>query len=438
MKKFIVLLAFLPITLLAKDKVPAWMTSRVSDTAYIGVGSCAVNDPDRQEKAQMNALNDLARQISVLIETNSFLSRTETDIVREEYAQTITLSSKELLEGYAQAGSYTDTKNGIYYVCYQLDKMLYRLNKEKKSNEIADKGYSYLFLAEQAVQRGELMRSVTYYEKGLQEVEPWLFLDLRMLTADTEINVPVELYKGYVSVFDGMQLTVTPEQLQWSKDNRQVKVTVSRQGQAVPNIPVQAQFIAGTGIITEETQTSSNGTASFLISSVSAKNQAAQVRFTISPVVSKELGYAYRRMLSRQTWPEAVLTVETAAETRIAYLNATQDDLPAAYKQVGTLLGNHHFDLSPDPDEADIFIDWECTVDYAGIVAGEIQNLNESYVSLRMRFYDNKTQKLLTTYNVSNLRVLTPEKNSVEQTMAQCSRELMKRVMRELPKYLNF
>ena len=37
---------------------------------------------------------------------------------------------------------------------------------------------------------------------------------------------------------------------------------------------------------------------------------------------------------------------------------------------------------------------------------------------------------------MQQLRVLSPEKNSVEQTMAQCTRELMKRVQKELPNKL--
>ena len=53
-----------------------------------------------------------------------------------------------------------------------------------------------------------------------------------------------------------------------------------------------------------------------------------------------------------------------------------------------------------------------------------------------MKFYDNKNQQLLYTYDVQQLRVLSPEKNSIEQTMAQCTRELMKRVQKELPKKL--
>ena len=444
MRKLFLALALLPIVLFAKDKnpMPDWMISRASETAYIGVGSCSMSEPNWQTVAEQNALNNLVQQISAVVETSSFLSVVNIDSsVEEMFKQDITTKAKDLVEGHEHLGGYNDKQSNTYYVCYKLDKQVYRRNREKKEREISSKAFSFLQQAQQASQRGELMRSLTYYEKGLQEVEPWLFLDLRMNNAGTQVNVPVELYNGYVSAFDGIRLSLSPDRLQLNEGGRQnqtITVTASRQQALMPNFPIQAKFIVGSGIISEEAKTNSEGAASFLLSSVTGKDNLSQVRFTVSPMVNKQLSPAYRKLLSTQTWPETVLTIETAAKPRIAYLHAAKDELPSAYKQIGAILGNNHFTLTPDPDAAEIFVDWQCTVEYAGVVPGEIQNLNECYVSLLMRFYDNKTQNLLSTYNIEQLRVLTPEKNSIEQTMAQCTRELMKRVRKELPKKLNF
>ena len=78
-------------------------------------------------------------------------------------------------------------------------------------------------------------------------------------------------------------------------------------------------------------------------------------------------------------------------------------------KQLTAILGNNHFTITPDPDEAEIFIEVKNTVDYVGVVTGEIYNLNESHVNLHMKFYDNNTQQLLYTYDIQQLRVLSPE-----------------------------
>lgn len=441
MRKLLFILALLPAVLLAKEKIPEWMISRTSETAYMGIGSCSTDQPNWQTEAERYALLDLIQQISVLVESNSFLSVVSVNAtVQEMFKMDIAVRAKELVEGHEQVGGYTDKKAKTYYVCYKLDKQVYRRNREKKEQEISSKAYSYLQQAQQALQHGELMRSLTYYEKGLQEVEPWLFLDLRLRNSDNPINVPVELYNGYVSALDGIQLSVSPDRLQLSegKQNQTIRVTASRQEVGLPNFPIQAKFIAGNGEITAESKTGSDGVASFLLSSVTGKDEPAQIRFKVSPLVNRQISSAYRKLLSTQTWPEVTLTIETSSQVRMAYLHASKDELPSAYKQIGAILGNNHFTLTPDPEAAEIFVDWDCSVEYAGTVNGEIQNLNECYVSLLMRFYDNKTQNLLLTYNIEQLRVLTPEKNSIEQTMAQCTRELMKRVKRELPKKLNF
>ena len=441
MRKIIVLLvSFLPL-LASAAKVPDWMSNRSSQTAYLGVGSCNMADANYQNVAEQRALSDLTKQISVLVETQSFLAGLEKDQeTHEMFVQATSESAKNLLEGHEMVGSYTDKKNNTYFVCYQLDKQVYRLNKMKKEQEVAERGYSYLERAEQALNEGLLMRALTFYEQGLQEVEPWLFLDLRLHSIGREIDVPAALYAGYLSAFDGISLTATPEHLELfpGKQNTTVKVQALRRQVPLSNFPLQAAFTDGSGVISPNAKTDEEGVASFLLTSVSGKEALSQVRFSLSSQVGKSLSPAYRRLLSTQNWPEATLRIQTDAKPRIAYLQASKNDLPAAYRQIGTLLNNNHFDLTPDIDAAEIFIDLQCEVEYAGTVTGEIQNLNECYVTLFMRFYDNNTQTLLMSYNVEQLRVLTPEKSSYEQTLAQCTRELMKRVNRELPKKLSF
>lgn len=110
-------------------------------------------------------------------------------------------------------------------------------------------------------------------------------------------------------------------------------------------------------------------------------------------------------------------------------------DLPMQ-PQLGALLTRNHFVQTTFEEDAQILVRAVNSVEYAGVIQGELYNLNESYVNLELTFYDNATQQLLYTYSVQQLRVLTQEKNSIEQTMAQCSRELFKRVQKELPKQL--
>lgn len=442
MKRSMLLLSLFISTIIcfAKDpKEPTWLTKRDSEHAYIGVGSASMNTSEWEQKSRENALAALAQQISVIIETNSFLATIEVNYSNKEYfEQNTKISTQNLLEGYELVGTYKDKKTNTFFVCYQLDKQTYLYNKQKKEKEIAHAGYSFLAEAQKALNDGDLFRSRTYYEKGLTVVEPWLFLDLRLTHEGKKIDVPNALYKGYVSLFDGLQLIVEPQIIKINEETTgtDIRVHLTRYGANVSNMPIVASFREGNGIISEKSKTDNTGVASFRLTTVNGKENVAFIKFALAQEVLNGLGISYRKYLSTQNWPEASCRVEVESSVKTAYLHNAGCDLSTLIKQLTVLLGNNHFTLTPDPDEAEIFIDVKNTVDYAGVVPGEIYNLNESYVNLHMKFYDNKNQQLLYTYDVQQLRVLSPEKNSVEQTMAQCTRELMKRVQKELPKKL--
>ena len=439
MKRLLLLFFSVMIAIACFSKEPAWLTNRANETAYMGVGSASMSMPLWEQKAEENALANLAQQISITIETNSFLATVEINNSDKEYfEQNTKISTKNLLEGYELVGTYQDKKTNTFFICYQLDKQTYLYNKQKKEREIANVGYGFLAEAQKALNDGDLFRSRTYYEKGLAVIEPWLFLDLRLTLEGQTIDVPNALYKGYISVFDGLQLVVEPQTIKISEETTgtDIRVHLTRYGVNVTDMPIVASFREGNGIISEKSKTDNTGVASFRLTAVNGKESVALIKFALAKEVLNGLGVSYRKFLSIQNWPEASCRIEVESSVKTAYLHNSGCDLSTLLKQLTALLGNNHFILTPDPDEAEIFIDVKNTVDYAGVVAGEIYNLNESYVNLHMKFYDNKNQQLLYTYDVQQLRVLSPEKNSVEQTMAQCTRELMKRVQKELPKKL--
>lgn len=441
MKRIILFLPLLIASLTGMAKEPSWLTDRTSGTAYIGVGSATMDKQGWEQMAEQSALGDLARQISVLIESNSFLATMELNKADQEFfAQATQASAKNLLEGYELVGTYKDKKANTCFVCYQLDKETYQRNKAKKEKEIADAGYGYLKEAQNALDNGDLFRSLTFYEKGLEVVEPWLFLDLRATYGGQRIDVPNALYSGYLSAFDGLELMVEPAAMTLADGpvGEDIKVRLTRRGTKVVNMPVVASFIEGSGVISDTRRTDGEGVASFRLTAITGKERVAQIRFALSNEVQKGLSAGYKRLMSIQTWPEAICRIEKENKAKIAYLHNAGCDLDRLIPQLTALLGNNHFTITPDPDEAEIFVEVRNSVDYAGVVPGEIYNLNESYVNLQMKFYDNGTQHLLYTYSVEQLRVLSPEKNTVDQTMAQCMRELMKRVQKELPKKLTF
>ena len=72
-----------------------------------------------------------------------------------------------------------------------------------------------------------------------------------------------------------------------------------------------------------------------------------------------------------------------------------------------------------------------------GEVVTGTYNLNTCYCTLIIKIYNNQTQEFLMEYSLNNVKVLSPEHNSVEETISMCIREVMKRAKRELPNKLN-
>ena len=66
------------VTLLGQ--APQWVTRRpLSETKYFGIGMAPVSDPDHRNIAVANAMLDIASQISVNIESTSFMQTLDVD-----------------------------------------------------------------------------------------------------------------------------------------------------------------------------------------------------------------------------------------------------------------------------------------------------------------------------------------------------------------------
>ncbi len=417
---------------------PKWLSSHESSaTEYYGVGMASMSSGNYMEKASENALIDIARQIMVKVQNETFLSMVETNNqIKETLAQKTQMEVLNFLTGQELVGQYADKKAEVYYVCYKLDKAAYNAAVRAKSDEIASIGYDCLRQGDEALKRGELQRAYSMYSHGLDVVEPWLFLPLRDRN-DPNLHIPTMLYQRSISIYDGLSLTVTPSQLDvvsFAPLSQDIRVQVLRQGTPVANMPVRATFAVGTGELTAEAKTDANGIAHFLLSKVTGKETAQICRFQLSQVAEREITGILAKNVSVQTLPQTELKLSVLPQQVKAYIHVSTDDLPALKKQIEAMFANNHFNMVADPDDADVFIDLRTVLDLGGTVKGEIYDLNECLVSVQINFYDYHTNQQLSSYNLSQLRVLCNQQNTMEQTLAQCTREAMKRVKRELPR----
>ena len=130
-----------------------------------------------------------------------------------------------------------------------------------------------------------------------------------------------------------------------------------------------------------------------------------------------------------------MLTIQVKAQEMKAFLYAKENMLPTCMNQISSILANEHMTAVTDRSAATIFVQISTIYRYQGIVKGDLGDLSEYSATLRVNITDNKDRVLL-AYPVEDIRVLVEKSANQSQVQSQCTKELMKRVRRELPNKL--
>lgn len=432
LKMLFVLLEFVPLW----AQTPRWVTNHpVSEQEYIGIGMAPLSDADYMKKATQNALADIASQISIKLENNSFLHTVDVDgKARDMFEDKIQSSMAAWLEGQELKETYQSDDN--YYVCYSLDKKVYARNSESRRKQVVQIGLDYLQKGREAESMMNLAQAVQLYGKGLEAVEPWVFMNL----VSDGMNVPTELYHAFVNVFSNMTITTNVVQVEgeaFKAISIPLAGCLSKNGDVVPNVRLKASFVTGGGAVSEPIETDHTGTAEFYVTNITSKEGVQDLRISIDDSFMQALPDSYRQLLQNQVWPSAKVTVllKSVPVTAYLYIN-DENDLEGIEKRISSLLTNNHFTMSEDSDASQIFIDLTTKMELGSVVTGGMYDLNTCYCTFILKFYNNKTEQLLLDYSVNQVKVLSPVHKSAEETIAMCIREVMKRVNRELPNRL--
>ena len=438
MKKLLFSICLMAFAVTLLGQAPQWVTRRpLSETKYFGIGMAPVSDPDHRNIAVANAMLDIASQISVNIESTSFMQTLDVDgrskELFEEKVQSrmaANISGQELKDSYL-SGSH-------YYVLYELDKRKYEKFIDNQRKRGVELGLDYYAKGKAAEASNDILGAVRLYARGLESIEQYIYLDLQAKYEGRQIDLPTELYNACISAFSGMELVqnVTELNVEAFKPNPDpLAVCLSKGGNVIPNVPMTASFTTGDGVLTAAMKTDVTGTAVFYVTNVTSKLAVQTVEVRIDDSFIEELPDSYRALLGAKVWPAATFTLVLVSPDYTAYYAVEKNDLEGCDKQVRAILANNNFDLSSD-SSADFYIVVSTIFSEGGKVQGDLYEMTECFASMNMRVFDNKTRAELFNYNVPQIRVLAPANNSVQQKKAMCVREIMKRVNVQLPQAL--
>lgn len=438
MKKILLSLCLAAIAAGLYAQEPQWVSRRpVAEGKYLGIGMAPLSDPDCRNKAVSNAMMDIASQISVSIETSSFMQTLDVDgRSKELFEEKVKSKMAANIQGQELKDSYQSATH--YYVYYELDKKKYEKHVAAQKKKGTELGLDYYSKGQAAEASHSYANAVKLYAKGLEAIEPYLYLDLAAQYEGRKIDLPTELYNACIGVFSGLELVqnVTEVGVEAFKPcGEPLAVCLSKAGQVIPNVTLKASFTAGDGVTTPETKTDYTGTAVFYVTNVTSKLPVQTVEVRIDESFIEDVPASYRELIDTSAWPGATFTLVLLSSNYTAYYMVEKNDIESCDRQVRAILVNNNFDLTEDTS-ANLFITLSTTFDVGGTVAGELYDMNECYAGLTLKIYDNLNQKELLNYNVPQVRVLVPVTKSEQQTMAMCARELMKRVNVQLPQTL--
>ncbi len=431
-----VLLAF-TLFVSAQDK-PDWLKQRpVTGLNYVGIGMASKNGTDYVQKAKQKALSDLVSEIKVEVQSSSLLNTIEDHgQVRSRFEEAIRLSAKEEIQGYRMIGVWEDENE--YWVYYELNKYDYDDFLKARREKAVKEGFGYWYKGQVALQEGHLQSAAELFTKGLEVIQPAINQDLSCSYEEKVINVGQELYASLMGLFDGMAITTSVGKIEaeaFRSVEPDLAACLSKNGVALANMKLKVTFVSGSGDLSQPTLTDQTGTSMFRINNITSKQSNQQVRIALDTDFLKNLQqgiYAslYSKLLSEA--PEVMIDIVLKNAKVAAYVEMKDNHIQPLEQTVKSILATNYFDVVADASMADVTVTLSTEFFPGQPVKGELYNMVECFSSMSLQLVDNRTGRGLLDYSVSRLRTLVPSAKSVAQAKQMATRELMKRVQREL------
>lgn len=434
-----ILLALL-FTVEANAQTPKWIKERpISETEYIGIGSASLDESDYMNIAKQNAFADIASQIATKVDATAFMQTVDVDGKSKQlFEEKITNTMCAWLEGIEIVDTYKDKNK--YYVYCTLNRESYKKNADARRDEAISKGKDYFLKGRAAQDEMNLNQAMLLYGKGLEAVEPWLFMNLSTMVDGVKVDIAAELYNAYISVFSGMAITTNVTNIEveaFKAVTSPIAACLSKGGEVVPNVKLSARFISGEGTLTAPIETDYNGTSEFYIKNITSNNKVQEIEIAIDKSFIEAMPESYRKLYVENNLPVAKVTITLAQGTTKAYLYVdSKNDIKGIENEVKKIISADHFTLTEDVNGANFFIELKSSIEQGDVVSTGASNLDSNYCSLTLKIYNNSTQDVILEYSIDNIKVLVPSNKSKTAAVQMCLKEVTKRMKRELPKKL--
>jgi hypothetical protein len=218
-----------------QEPQPEWVGQRPRNPSYyIGIGSASkLSQPlDYQAIAKKNALNDLATEIRVRVQGETFLNALEVNKnFSEEFISTIATTTDESIENYEIAGQWEDKNE--FWVYYRLNKSEYARLKAEKKNQALSSANDFYQKGLEAETRANIPAAIDLYLRGLFALKNYWNEVNEFNLEGQKVYLDNELYASLRRVITGLTIVPGGERIVLSSENNymsQFPVMVTYEG----------------------------------------------------------------------------------------------------------------------------------------------------------------------------------------------------------------
>ncbi len=227
---------------------PKWVAQRpITNMFYVGIARIEkANYPQNfRESAKKMALNDLASEISVTIESSSIVSSYENNSGFEsEYSRYIEMEMRNELQGHTMVGEYETDK--MYMVYYHLSKQKWRAIQAEKKKAASDRSFSLFTQAQKQINNLEYKSAVKSLTNSILELKKYWNEPVYHMIDNQKQRLDIVIKEELSTILSEMKLVAIPKNISLNNKNNftqslSLKV-VNSKGKLLKGIPIKVSY----------------------------------------------------------------------------------------------------------------------------------------------------------------------------------------------------
>lgn len=418
---------------------PNWVQQKpIENFYYSGIGMAVKSGNNYQAIAKNNALNDLASEISVQINSTSVLYQIESnEQFREDFRANTRLSSIENIEGFELVDSFENGRE--FWVYYRLSKSEYLALKKAREEKAISRALDLYSTAKEFRLNTQYDDALIYGVKSIEAIKAYLGEGLKVDYDGEEIYLGNELFSFISETVNDINIRPVLGDFEITRgqtpDPTQLAFSVSTEKfSSLTDIPIYFYY-SGQRIKNNEHYSDYNGMVSYPLGKITSLNPREYLQANLNLVgLSKEATEDpfVRKLIAKISGSDA--RINLTIKKPLVYIKSLElnfnDTLSS--KVLATTFKKEFlessFQVTSNLENADYLLDLSSNTDKISSSGGFFS----ASLNANIKFYDNRLN-LLYTYQINNLKGVQLDYDKAGKDAYQkASEQIEKLIFRQL------